>query len=312
MALSKQDKSDCSKMKLVFLGTSAAQPTVERGMTCICLVLDKEILMFDAGEGAQIAFQKAKLGWNKRMKILVTHLHGDHCVGILGLLQTMSLQNRTEPVDIFGPPGIDEFLAANLKILNFGLTFPVRIIRIKEGLVSDDPIYTIHACEAEHSIPAYSYLFTEKDKHGKFHPERAKQLGVPEGKLWHELQKGNEVKVGDKTVKPSDVMGEKRKGKKIGISGDTRPTANLEEFFKDCDYITFDSTYSDKLRDKAKENFHSTSVEAAELAKRARVSNLILTHFSARHEDAEELVKEAKAVHGSVIAAKDLMEIEIR
>jgi len=299
-------------MKLVFLGTSAAQPTVERGMTCICLVLDKEILMFDAGEGAQLAFQKAKLGWNKKTKVFITHLHGDHCVGILGLLQTMSLQSRTESVDIFGPPGIDEFLAANLKILNFGLTFPVRIIRIKEGLVWDEPSYTVHVCEAEHSIPAYSYLFTEKDRPGKFYPEKAKELGIPQGKLWHELQNGNEVKVGDKIVRPSDVMGEKRRGKKIGISGDTRPTKKLEEFFKGCDYITFDSTYSDTLRDKAKENYHSTSIEAAELAKKAGVSNLILTHFSTRYDNAEELVKEAKTVHDSVIAAKDLLEIEIR
>ncbi len=299
-------------MKLVFLGTSAAQPTAERGMTCICLVLDREILMFDAGEGAQIAFSKSKLGWNKKIKIFVTHLHGDHCVGILGLLQTMSLQNRTESVDIYGPTGIEEFIAANLKILNFSLTFPVRITRIKEGLVFDDSAYSIHVCEAEHSIPAYSYLFIEKDKPGKFYPQKAKELGIPEGKLWHELQSDTEIKIGDKTIKPSDVMGEKRKGKKIGISGDTRPTQKLEEFFQDCDYITFDSTYSDTLRDKAKENFHSTAKEAAELAKRARVSNLILTHFSARYEDTEELVNEAKTIHDSVIAAKDLLEINIK
>ncbi len=299
-------------MKLVFLGTSAAQPTAERGMTCICLVLDREILMFDAGEGAQIAFQKSKLGWNKRIRIFVTHLHGDHCVGILGLLQTMSLQNRTESVDIYGPTGIEEFIAANLKILNFGLTFPVRIIRIKEGLVFEDSMYSVHVCEAEHSIPAYSYLFTEKDKPGKFYPQKAKELGIPEGKLWHELQNDTEIKIGDKTIKPSDVMGEKRKGKKIGISGDTRPTQKLEEFFKDCDYMTFDSTYSDTLRDKAKENYHSTAKEAAELAKRARVSNLILTHFSARYEDVKELVNEAKTIHDSVIAAKDLLEVNIK
>jgi ribonuclease Z len=299
-------------MKLVFLGTSAAQPTAERGMTCICLVLDREILMFDAGEGAQIAFQKSKLGWNKKIRIFVTHLHGDHCVGILGLLQTMSLQNRTESVDIYGPTGIEEFIAANLKILNFGLTFPVRIIRIKEGLVFEDSTYSVHVCEAEHSIPAYSYLFTEKDKPGKFYPQKAKELGIPEGKLWHELQNDIEIKIGDKTIKPSDVMGEKRKGKKIGISGDTRPTQKLEEFFKDCDYMTFDSTYSDTLRDKAKENYHSTAKEAAELAKRARVSNLILTHFSARYEDVKELVNEAKTIHDSVIAARDLLEVNIK
>ncbi|HZS72982.1 MAG TPA: ribonuclease Z [Candidatus Nitrosotalea sp.] len=299
-------------MKLVFLGTSAAQPTAERGMTCICLVLDKEILMFDAGEGAQIAFQKAKLGWNKKIKIFVTHLHGDHCVGILGLLQTMSLQNRTESVDIYGPTGIEEFIAANLKILNFGLTFPVRITRIKEGLVFDDSGYSVHVCEAEHSIPAYSYLFTEKDRPGRFYPDKAKALGIPEGKLWSELQSDKEVTVQGKIVKPSDVMGEKRKGIKIGISGDTRPTGKLAEFFRGCNYMTFDSTYSDTLRDKAKENYHSTAKEAAELAKKAGVTNLILTHFSARYEDVAELVSEAKTIHDSVTAARDLLEIDLK
>ena len=299
-------------MKLVFLGTSAAQPTAERGMTCICLVLDKEILMFDAGEGAQIAFQKSKLGWNKKIRIFVTHMHGDHCVGILGLLQTMSLQNRTESVDIYGPAGIEEFIAANLKILNFGLTFPVRIIRIKEGQVCDDSGYTVHVCEAEHSIPAYSYRFTEKDRPGKFYPEKAKALAIPEGKLWHELQSGNEIKIGEKIVRPSDVTGEKRKGIRIGISGDTRPTGKLTEFFKGCNYVTFDSTYSDTLRDKAKDNYHSTAKEAAELAKKAGVSNLILTHFSARYEDVNDLVNEAKTIHDSVTAARDLLEIDIK
>lgn len=299
-------------MKLVFLGTSAAQPTAERGMTCICLVLDREILMFDAGEGAQIAFQKAKIGWNKKIKIFVTHLHGDHCVGILGLLQTMSLQNRTESVDIYGPTGIEEFIAANLKILNFGLTFPVRITRIKEGLVFDDSGYSVHVCEAEHSIPAYSYLFTEKDRPGRFYPDKAKALGIPEGKLWHELQNDKEVTVDGKLVRPSDVMGEKRQGIKIGISGDTRPTDKLAEFFKGCNYMTFDSTYSDTLRDKAKDNYHSTAKEAAELAKKAGVSNLILTHFSARYEDVAELVNEAKTIHDSVTAARDLLEIDLK
>ena len=299
-------------MKLIFLGTSAAQPTENRGMTCICLVLDKEILMFDAGEGAQVAFHKAKLGWNKKMKIFVTHLHGDHCVGILGLLQTMSLQSRTESIEIYGPKGTEEFIAANMKILNFGLTFPVKISTIKEGTVLDDETYTIRTCEAQHSIPAFSYVFHEKEKPGKFYPEKAKALGIPEGKLWHELQRGKEVTVGNKTIKPSDVMGEKRPGKKIGISGDTRPTKKLEEFFKECDYLTFDSSYGDELKEKAVDYYHSTAKEAAQLAKNAKVSNLILTHFSTRYDDTEPLLKEAKTIHDFVIAAKDLLEIEIK
>lgn len=299
-------------MKLIFLGTSAAQPTSERGLTCICLEKDGEVLMFDAGEGAQISYLRCGLGWNKKMRIFVTHLHGDHCIGILGLLQTMTLQNRLEPVEVYGPEGIEEFIASNIKILNFGLSFPVIISTIEEGLVLEDKTYFIHACKADHFIPAFSYLFQEKDKPGKFYPEKAKVIGIPEGNLWHDLQMDHEIKIGNKTIRPSDVMGEKRRGKKIGISGDTRPTKMLESFFKNCDYLSFDSTFSDELREKAIETCHSTAKEAATLAKNAGVENLILTHFSARYKDENELLVEAKTVHNSVMAAKDLLEIEIK
>ncbi len=299
-------------MKLVFLGTSAAQPTEDRGLSCICLEREGEILMFDAGEGAQRSYLKSGLGWNKKMKIFVTHLHGDHCIGILGLLQTMTLQRRTEKIEIYGPKGIDEFIAANIKVLNFGLSFPVMISSIEEGVVTDEKTYTVKACNADHSVPAFSYVFQEKDKPGRFHPDKAKELGVPEGNLWNKLQNGEEVTIEGKTVKPSDVLGEKRPGKKIGISGDTRPTKKLEEFFKDCDYLSFDSTFLDELKDKAIETRHSTSKEAATLAKNANVTNLILTHFSARYQDESVLADEAKTIHDSVIAAKDLLEIEIK
>ncbi len=298
-------------MKLVFLGTSGAQPTTERALSCICLEKNGEILMFDAGEGAQISYIKSGLGWNKKMKIFVTHLHGDHCIGILGLLQTMTLQNRTEAIEIYGPDGIEEFIAANIKVLKFGLSFPVMITAVKEETIVDEKTYIVNACEAEHSILAYSYVFQEKDRPGRFHPDKAKEIGVPEGELWHKLQTGHEVKVGNKIVKPSDVLGEKRPGKKIGISGDTRPTKKLEDFFKNCDYLVFDSTYIHDLKDKAIETFHTTAKEAAELAKNANVSNLILTHFSARYKDELELAEEAKKIHGSVIAAKDLLEIKL-
>ena len=155
-------------MKLVFFGTAGAQPTVDRGLTCICLEKEAEILMFDAGEGAQLSYLKSGLGWNKKMKIFVTHLHGDHCIGILGLLQTMTMQNRTEPLEIYGPEGIEEFIAANIKVLNFGLSFPVMITSIEEEKVVDEKTYSVFSCKADHSVPAYSYLFEEKDKPGRF------------------------------------------------------------------------------------------------------------------------------------------------
>ena len=299
-------------MKLVFLGTSAAQPTENRGLSCICLERDGEILMFDAGEAAQISYMKSGLGWNKKMKIFVTHLHGDHCVGILGLLQTMSMQNRSEPLEIFGPGGIEEFIAANIKVLNFGLSFPILINTIKDEKIFEDEKFSIHTCKANHSITAFSYLFEEKDKPGRFNIEKAKELGIPEGELWNKLQNGNEITVNEKIIKPEQVLGEKRPGKKIGISGDTMPTKELEEFFQECDYLVFDSTFLETEKQKAQDTCHSTAKQAATVAKNAKVKNLVLTHFSARYRDEVEHLKEAKEIHDSVITAKDLLEIEIK
>jgi ribonuclease Z len=298
-------------MKLVFLGTSAAQPTEKRGLSCICLEKEGEILMFDAGESAQISYMKSGLGWNKKMKLFVTHLHGDHCVGILGLLQTMSMQNRTEPLEIFGPKGIDEFLAANIKILNFGLPFSILITIVNEGTIYENNKFLIHAAKANHSITAFSYLFEEKDKPGRFNVEKAKELGIPEGELWNKLQNGIDVINNEKIIKPEQVLGKKRPGKKIGISGDTMPTKELEEFFNECDYLVFDSTFLDEEKQKAQDTCHSTAKQAAELGKKANVKNLILTHFSARYKDEIGHKTEAEQIHNSVITAKDLLEVEI-
>ena len=299
-------------MKLVFLGTSASQPTENRGLSCICLEREGEILMFDAGEATQISYMKSGLGWNKKMKIFVTHLHGDHCVGILGLLQTMSMQKRTETLEIFGPNGIDEFIAANIKILNFGLSFPVLITIIKEGKILENKKFSMYACKANHSVTAFSYLFEEKDKPGRFNVEKAKELGIPEGELWNKLQSGNEIIVNGKKIRPDQVLGEKRPGKKIGISGDTMPTKELEKFFEECDYLVFDSTFLDEEKQRAQDTCHSTAKQAATLGKNARVKNLVLTHFSARYKDEDGHLRQAQEIHNSVITARDLLEIEIK
>lgn len=299
-------------MKLVFLGTSAAQPTESRGLSCTCLAREGEILMFDAGEAAQVSFLKSGLGWNKTMKIFVTHLHGDHCIGILGLLQTMSMQGRTEPLEIYGPGGIEEFIAANIKVLNFGLPFPVLINTVREGTVFESKTYSVLACKASHSVTAFSYLFREKDKPGRFHPEKARELGIPEGSAWKQLQEGKDLAINGRRITPDQVLGEKRPGKKIGVSGDTVPTAELGRFFDGCDYLVFDATFLEELKDRAQETGHSTASQAATLGRDAGVKNLILTHFSTRYKDETRHLEEARRIHGSVVAARDMLEIEIR
>lgn len=299
-------------MKLVFLGTSASQPTENRGLSCVCLERDGEILMFDAGEATQMAYMRSGLGWNKKMKLFVTHLHGDHCVGILGLLQTMSMQKRTKTLEIFGPEGIKEFIDNSTRILGFRLSFEVSITIVKEGVVIEDEKFSIDACIAEHSVTAFSYLFKEKDKPGRFNAERAKELEVPKGQLWGKLQSGQDVVLGTRTVRPEQVLGPSRVGKKIGISGDTVPTKKLERFFEGCDYLVFEATFLDSEEQKAKDTHHSTASQAAILGKNADVKNLILTHFSARYRDEAEHLKEAKKIFDCVIAAKDLLQVEIK
>ena len=298
-------------MKLVFLGTSAALPTTKRGLSCLCLERYGRILMFDAGEGAQTAYLKARLGWNREMKIFVTHLHGDHCVGILGLLQTMSMRGRTKPLEIYGPGGLEEFIYGSVRALGFGLTFPVLISAVREGRVYDSAEYSVSACRASHSVTAFSYLFAEKDRPGRFDKRKAEELGVPEGRDWKRLQTGNSVIVGGKTVSPDQVLGEKRPGKRIGISGDTAPSDKLEEFFGGCDYLVFDSTFVEEHKANAAETGHSTAGQAATLAKNAGVKNLILTHFSMRYPDEDVFLREAGRIHHSVMAARDMLQVEV-
>ena len=298
-----------SDIKIHFLGTSSAIPTRERGLSCILLHYENELLFFDCGEGAQRTAITSGIGFNKDTSIYISHMHGDHVVGLLGLLQTMAMQSRNKPLYVFGPKGVVEFLQLNQKLLNFGLTYPVYGKMVRRGVVFDSKKlrYRVLAEKSEHSTLSYAYLFQEKDKPGRFKPQSALKLGIPEGPLWSKLQSGQIVtsQKTKKKVKPEQVLGRSRPGKKIGISGDTRPTEQLARFFRGCDVIVFDSTYGDEHSENAKQNMHSTSREAAKLAKKAKAKQLILTHFSARYRDVRELVKQAKEIFPNTIAAED-------
>lgn len=301
-----------ANMQLVFLGTSSAAPTVERGLSSIAIMREGELLLFDAGEGMQRNFIKAGLGMNRRMKIFISHMHADHCVGLLGLLQTMALQGREKSIDIYGEPRVKEFWEENMRIINFGLTFDVNVHVIKkEGVAVKEDDYQVTCCEALHSVPSLAYCLEEFDRPGAFDVKEAKKLGIPEGELYSKLQHGQDIVYKGKKIKSSQVVGPPRKGRKIGISGDTRPTDRLAKFFRGCDVLVFESTYSHDKQQKAIENWHSTATEAATIAKKAGAGRLFLTHFSARYDETSVLVKEAGAIHPNVEAAEDLKVIEI-
>jgi ribonuclease Z len=299
------------QLKVVLLGTASAVPTHDRSLSSVTIVRGGEVMIFDAGEGMQRNFLKSGIGTNRKTKVFITHMHSDHCVGLLGLLQTMSLQNRDMPMQLYGPEEISDFVYNNMKVLHFGLTFPLTINSVDEGVVVEENEYVVKARLARHSVKTYSYLLEERERPGAFYPEKARALGIPEGRLWHKLQYGEDVELKGRIVRSEEVTGPKRKGRKVGISGDTRPDESLIEFFRDCDLLIFDSTYGDDHKDKAAENMHSTAREAAMLAANANVKRLVLTHFSARYDDADVLVREAKEVHPNVVAAKDLLTIEV-
>lgn len=300
------------EMRILFLGTSAAVPTATRGLSSAVIIRGGELLIFDTGEGMQQNFIRSGLGINKKLKIFITHMHADHCLGALGLLQTLSLLGRETPVDIFGPPRFAEFMKTNVNILSFGLIFEVRISSIRsEGIVVKERDYSVSCCEAHHIFPTYAFCLSEHERAGIFDIDETKRLGIPEGHLYKKLQSGEDIMYDGKRILSTWVTGPKRPGRKVGFSSDTRPTDRLRKFFQNCDLLVFDSTYSQDQWQKAKDRLHSTATEAAILAQAAGVKKLLLTHFSARYADTAQLVKEAKAFHNNVEAAQDMRFEEI-
>ena len=300
-------------LRVTFLGTAGSVPTPERSLPAVLIQRKGEQIMFDCGEGVQRQMIRAKVGFHKKMKVFISHMHGDHVLGLPGLLQTMALLDREKKLEIYGPQGIKRFLEGVKETVQFVLTFPVEIHEIYEaGVVCQEKEYIVEAVWSNHVIPSLAYVFIEKPRSGKFYPEKAKALGVPEGQLWSKLQHGNKVKLPDgRVVNPEDVLGSPRSGRKIAYTGDTRPFKNFSNFATNADLLIHDATLEDALIEKAKDDGHSTPSQAAKNAKKANVKRLILTHISARYTETNLLLERAQKIFKNTQVAKDFMEIEL-
>ena len=300
-------------LRVVFLGTAGSVPTNMRSLPAILIQRQDEHIMFDCGEGAQRQMIKAKISFHKKMKILITHMHGDHVLGLPGLLQTMALMDRQRPVEIYGPEGIGQFLESIRESLQFGLTFDIDIKEIlKEGIITEENEYKIEAKASNHVLPSFAYCFAEKPRPGKFYPEKAKALGIPEGELWSTLQHGTSVVLANgNKINSSEVTGPSRKGRKIVYTGDTRPITDFQSFARNADLLIHESTFDDSLAEKAKEDGHSTPSQAAHVAAEAEVKALILTHISARYSDPTLLLTQAQKIFKSAQVAEDFLEVEL-
>ena len=300
-------------LRVVFLGTSGSVPTLKRSLPCVVVQCPRDQLMFDCGENVQRQMMQGKVSFHRKMKIFITHLHGDHVLGLPGLLQTMALMVRTEPVQIYGPAKLKEFLLCTKETLNFGLNYPVEINPVlSEGIVCDEEEYMVKAVKSNHAVESYSFAFVEKPRPGKFYPKKALALGIKAGELWSKLQSGKEITLVDgKVVKPSDVMDPMRAGRKIVYTGDTKPFEAFAKFAEGADLVIHDCTFDDSLAEKAGVDGHSTPSQAAGQAKAAGAKQLVLSHISARYPDATLLLEQAKKAFPNSILAEDFMELEL-
>ncbi len=240
-------------------------------------------------------------------------MHGDHVLGLPGLLQTMALMDREKPVDVYGPAGIAHYLDCLQETLQFQLTFEATIHEITEaGIVRDDSEYTVSAIPSNHAVASFCYALAEKPRAGKFHPQKAKTLGIPQGEAWGKLQRGTPFVFPDgRMVKPEAVEGPPRRGRKIVYTGDTRPFAEFAAFAADADLVIHEATLEDALADKANLDGHSTPSQAAAQAKSAGADKLVLTHISARYLDPQLLLEQAKKVFPKTLIAEDFLELEL-
>ena len=298
-------------MRIVFLGTGGSTPSVHRNLPAIAVRRGAELILFDCGEGTQRQMVFAKVGFCRKMKIFISHMHGDHVLGLPGLFQTMSLLGRKHPLEIFGPKGICEFVDAVTETVEYNLTFSIEKKEIGEGLVYKGKEYWMFAVWADHGIPNLAYALVENERPGRFFPEKAEKLGVPQGRLWSRLQRGGTVELSGRVVKSDEVTGPPRPGRKIVYSGDTRPCGMVERLALNADLLIHDCTLDDELVEKALEQGHSTPSQVASIARKAAVKKLILTHISVRYEESKTLLEQAKKTFPNVQVAEDLMEIEV-
>jgi ribonuclease Z len=295
------------------LGTSASRPTVERNVASLAIVREGETLLFDCGEGTQRQMMRYGVAFGLA-DIFFTHFHADHVIGVIGLMRTMALQGRTEPLRLWGPRGAGRMLKRAEEFGMDRLTFPIEITELEPGQRVARKDYAIVPFAVDHrGARAVGYVLEEEDRKGRFNPELARELGVPEGPLWGEIHRGRAVTLPDgRTIEPSVLVGNPRPGRKVVLTGDTRPCAATIEAARGADVLVHEATFGDEEQARAVETGHSTAREAAVVARTAEVGTLLLMHFSARYSrDASELGKEARQEFERTLVGKDGMELEI-
>jgi ribonuclease Z len=299
-------------LTITLLGTGAAVPSVDRNVAALAVQREGETILFDCGEGTQRQMMRYGVSFAFR-EIFFTHYHADHMLGVTGLLRTLGLQDRTTPITLYGPRGAQRILGAAVGLGIERNRFEVEIVEIAVGERLNRGDYDIVAFQTDHRADTVGYALVEHTRLGRFNPDKARELAIPEGPLWGRIHKGEAIELPDgRRVEPAELVGEPRRGRKLVYTGDTRPCASVVEAAAGADLLVHEATFGEEERARAVETGHSTAAQAAEVARQAGARRLVLTHISPRYtRDAPELLAEAKAVFPETLVARDGLTIDV-
>lgn len=297
-------------IELTILGTSSMVPTKERNHSAFLINYKGTYILVDCGEGTQRQLKCAGISANKITKILITHWHGDHVLGLPGLIQTLAGNNYDHTLEIYGPVGTKKRFKHMFLAFEFDQSkIEIKIKEISKGKFFENSEYLLETLPLEHGMACNGYNFIEKDKR-RIEIKKAKRFGLKEGPILGKLQDGKSVKINGKTIKPDDVS-YKIKGKKISFVLDTLRCKNAYKLSENADVLVCEATYTSDLEEKGKKHFHMSAKEAADIANKSNTKQLILTHMSARYQDITEIENDAKDLFDNVCCAYDFMKIKI-
>lgn len=300
-------------LTITFLGTGGGVPSLERNLPCVAVQRQGELFLFDCGEAAQIQYRRAGLGFAPLRAICITHLHGDHVTGLMGLLMSLGMADRTEPLELFGPPGLGEYLRCNKKALGTAFGYAVEL-REEAGptVFLRTDAYRLMAAPLDHRGLCLGFRLEELSRPGRFDLPTARALGVPEGPLFGQLQRGEAISLPDgRVIQPDQVLGPSRPGASMAYCTDTRPCDTAIELARDVDLLIYEGTFEAGMAAEARKKGHSTVADAARIAREAGVAELVITHLSPRYGNTDFLLEQARGIFPKTRIARDLAKFEV-
>jgi len=296
------------------LGTSGMMPLPGRFLTSAMVRREGELFLFDCGEGTQISLKMLNIRWKKISTIFISHMHADHVTGLPGMLMLSSQVDREDPLYIYGPARLQEYISQNRRLLDMYINYEIIVRVVEPGIVYETDELEVEAFSLDHTKPCFGYTMREKPRPGLFHPEKAIELGIPKGPLWSRLQSGDHVVLADGTVVESaQIMGEPRSGRTFSYVTDTLYNPGIAEHVAKADLLLCEGMFEESLLESAQEKKHMTAKQAATIARDAQVDSMGLFHYSPRYTDwdLKLLLQEAREIYPKTFLARDRMAFDI-